>query len=121
VGDQWFAHSFAVTIHADGSGSALWRTYRWCSESPKPCDRMRGNEIISGGRATFTVHVPPGADYAVADVSSSTDPSVLASRGTVTITPVSTGPNAGREILFPVRGDPHLRLCGPGASGPDCG
>src|SRR5439155_12253220 len=49
----WYGHGRGVTIGQDGSGTASWRTYRWCTDSPPPCDYSMGNEIISGGQAEF--------------------------------------------------------------------
>jgi hypothetical protein len=52
---QWSRQGFTVTIAADGSGSADWRTYRWCSDDPTPpCDRIADDgQITSGGHATL--------------------------------------------------------------------
>ncbi len=51
---NWWRHGLSLNIAPDGSAQAVWRVYRWCSDSPPPCDDTRGNEIVSGGRATIS-------------------------------------------------------------------
>lgn len=55
VAGTWWRHGMSFAIKSDGSGTARWRTYRWCSEYAQPCDSMRGNRIISGGRGVLEI------------------------------------------------------------------
>lgn len=69
----WRAHHGVVVIEPSGQGEAQWRIYQWCSEDPTPpCDDVRGDEIISGGRARFTITAVEG-DRAAGVVTESTD------------------------------------------------
>lgn len=34
----WGGHGRGATIEASGTGTAIWRTYRSCSQYPQPCD-----------------------------------------------------------------------------------
>src|SRR5207248_1998701 len=70
------AHGRAVHFDEDGSGTAQWRIYRFCSESPPPCDTFIGNEIILGGHASLLLTAGTGAT-ATAVVSQSSDPDSL--------------------------------------------
>jgi len=119
----WSHHGFTLTINADGSGLATWRTYRTCSSDPTPpCDQISGNEIIDGGYATFTIKALPQSSVAVATVTSSTDHSTLGAPGTVHVTPVLGRSGPGKEIVFPILPDPTFILCdaAAGVTG-DCG
>ena len=73
---RWQSHSFMLDIDAQGTGAAAWRTYRWCSGAPPPCDDMRGNLITPGGRATFVVR-DAGDRWADIDVAESSDPAAV--------------------------------------------
>lgn len=54
VSGEWSRRGFDLTINADGSGTASWRTYRWCADDPTPgCDSMDGDRIVPGGQATL--------------------------------------------------------------------
>jgi hypothetical protein len=107
----WYHHGFEVVIGADRSGSADWRVYRMCSTSPPPCDRVVGDTIIDGGRATFTIHARPQSSNAVATMTFSTDPSTLGASGTVQVSPLLGRSGPGNEIVFPIIPDPSLVLC----------
>jgi hypothetical protein len=107
----WYHHGMVVAIRADGSGSADWRTYRACPSSPPPCDETVGNQIMSGGHATFTVRPLGQSSNAVATMMSSNDPSTLAAAGTLQVSPVLGRSGPGNEIVFPIIPDPSLVLC----------
>jgi len=76
----WNGHGRQLTIKADGSGTVLYRVYRWCSDDPTPpCDLMNGNVIYEGGRITFRIEQVVTAhdgSTATATVLTSTDPQV---------------------------------------------
>lgn len=50
----WMAHGRSIAVRADGSFEISYRTYRWCSTDPPPCDPDAGGTIGHGGRATGT-------------------------------------------------------------------
>ena len=68
---SWSAHSIAVDLASDGSGTALWRTYNDCRVDPPPCDRFEGDDIHSGGMGTFKVNRIEGG-VGIATVTSTT-------------------------------------------------
>jgi hypothetical protein len=71
---NWNHHGAGITINADGTGHASWRTYEWCSDDPTPpCDRIEGNYIYNGGAANVRI-VSVRGDQATAVVLDSTDP-----------------------------------------------
>jgi hypothetical protein len=118
----WYHHGIVVTIAADGTGSVDWRTYRTCPAGPPPCDRTVGNEIVSGGHATFDVRALGQSSNAIATMTASNDPSTLAATGTVQVSPVLGRSGPGNEIVFPIVPDPSLVLCDmPALSTGDCG
>jgi hypothetical protein len=108
---SWDIHGTEVTIANDGRGLATWRTYRWCTDDPRPgCDNLQGDVVTPGGMATLQL-TSATATTAVGRVLTSTDAAL----------PV--GPIAPR--LLP--GD-HLfinahfsQLCGPQAPTETCG
>ena len=72
-----------LTVKSDGSGTATWRVYQWCSEAPPPCDGKDGSNILDGGNATFQLQSVAG-DVAQGVVTSSTDRKTLA-EGPITL------------------------------------
>ena len=76
----WNGHGRQLTIKADGSGTVLYRVYRWCSDDPTPpCDLMKSNVIYEGGHITFNIEQVVTAHQlstATATVLTSTDPQV---------------------------------------------
>lgn len=72
---QWVGHGRMVSIDASGHGTLDYRTYQWCSDDPTPpCDRTKGNEIVSGGHIQFTLTASSGANSATGSVTTSNDP-----------------------------------------------
>lgn len=65
-----------LTIDSLGRGDIVWRAYAFCSDIPKvsPCDRIVGNEIISGGYASFLLDRIM-SDRALGRISDTNDPS----------------------------------------------
>lgn len=107
VGDaqQWGRHGFNLSIGADGRAVATWRTYRWCSDDPAPpCDSFRGNEIVSGGRATIVLSTGVGSSM-YGRVIESTQPDFLP-LGPVALTGVDD------DALWLSWDDYGLLLCG---------
>ena len=114
---RWQSHSFLLEIDAQGSGTAAWRTYRWCSGAPPPCDEMRDNLITPGGRATFVVH-DAGEQWVDIGVVESSDPSSVP-LGPARLVLVEDG--RLRLIVEPTAGTVGARglainLCRPGAA-----
>ncbi|HTL84096.1 MAG TPA: hypothetical protein VL856_02870 [Acidimicrobiia bacterium] len=71
---NWGHHGAGITINADGTGRASWRTYSWCSDDPTPpCDGVEGNYIIDGGHADFRI-VSAHGEQATAVVVGSSQP-----------------------------------------------
>jgi hypothetical protein len=124
---SWYHHGFTLTIGADGSASAHWRVYRWCSTDPTPpCDQMvttaSGNQIIDGGQATMTVAVVPQSSVAIATMIGSTDETTLRAHGTVRLAPILGRTGPGHELIFPILRDPSFRVCDEAAlQTGDCG
>ena len=82
---EWSAHGAGLTVRPDGSASLVWRTYRWCSDDPRPpCDGMNGDEIVSGGRASLRLDVVSGHE-AHGTVDDSSDPSRLPAGSPITL------------------------------------
>jgi hypothetical protein len=110
---QWSRHGLVVIIKADGTGTASWRIYRFCSDNPAPpCDAVQGNEIIDGGQAAFTIVAKPRpVDGAIASIRTSTDPTTLAAPGTVDVRVFRGQGGPGQLIHFPTRNDPNTLLC----------
>jgi hypothetical protein len=53
--DSWGHHGYGLTVNADGTAVAWYRTYSWCSDDPTPpCDFFVGDGIIDGGHSTIT-------------------------------------------------------------------
>jgi len=46
----WYRHGVGARVAESGDIEASYRTYRWCTDEPPPCDRLNGSEIVSGGR-----------------------------------------------------------------------
>ena len=111
----WRSHSFMLTIDEHGVGNAAWRTYRWCSSAPPPCDDMRDDLITPGGRAAFVVQ-GAGERWADVDVVDSSDPAL------VPVGPARLaleGDGRLRLILESTAGAAHavaINLCRPGAA-----
>jgi hypothetical protein len=75
--DTWRLHTNVLTINADGTGFADWRTYRTCGQDAPPCDTWTGNVITDGGHATFHLTTVTGNEAkGIVDLSS--DPAFLA-------------------------------------------
>ena len=71
---NWNHHGAGITVNADGTGHASWRTYQWCSDDPTPpCDGVDGNLIIDGGNADFRI-VSVQGEQATALVIGSSQP-----------------------------------------------
>ena|SRR5579864_4842250 len=104
----WGRHGFGMSITATGHGTADWRTYNWCTSSPPPCDSMQGNNIVSGGHATFGLATASGG-IAHGTISYSTDPS------TMPLGPVTLDLAAGDELIVSPGSAPQITLCGPQA------
>ena len=119
---RWQSHSFLLDIDAQGSGAATWRTYRWCSSAPPPCDDMRDNLITPGGRATFVVH-DAGEQWVDIDVVESSDPAsvplgparlALMEAGRLRLIVESAASTSGTVDTAGARGL-AINLCRPGA------
>jgi len=75
----WSRRGFGLTIGSDGTGTATWRIYRWCSDDPTPaCDSMEGDAIVPGGRATLAFTSTAGGAVATGQVTESNDEQTLA-------------------------------------------
>ncbi len=107
----WAGHVGVVTVERDGTGSATWRTYRWCSDThAQPCDELGPTGAITdGGHATFRVAHADGS-FARTIVLSSTDPA------TVPTGPTELRVTSGDRIEFG-----RLLACGPRAAAGACG
>lgn len=119
----WQRHGEEITLDADGNGTMVFRTYRWCSQDAPPCDSVNGNEIVDGGYATFhlssvSTQQPVAGGYmdstdepvplrpvTVADAYGN-DPSDPARSGSITVTGLDADPS---------------EYCAPGYSAPDNG
>jgi hypothetical protein len=108
---DWYWHGEGVTIERDGRGTAVWRTYGWCDDTPPPCDRSEGDLIISGG-AAFFVLVRATGDSADGYVLTSSDPTSVA------VGPLHIELRPGDHLSFPGLGNGPL--CG-GHAVADCG
>src|SRR5919201_4154333 len=49
---NWSRHDGVLVIQRTGDFAVRWRTYRWCSDSPPPCDSTTGDVINDGGHAS---------------------------------------------------------------------
>jgi hypothetical protein len=49
---NWSRHDAALVIQRTGDFTVQWRTYRWCGDSPPPCDSTTGDVINDGGHAS---------------------------------------------------------------------
>ena len=116
----WRSHSFMLTIDEHGAGDAAWRTYRWCSSAPPPCDDMRDDLITPGGRAAFVVQ-GAGERWADVNVVDSSDPAsvpmgparlALEGDGRLRLILESTAGAAGAVGTHAVA----INLCRPGAA-----
>jgi hypothetical protein len=107
----WAGHVGAVTIDADGNGSASWRVYEWCYVThARPCDTIDANGLITdGGAATFRI-ADAGASSATAIVVSSTDTNAVPT-GRVELRLLS-----GNRLQLGT-----LLVCGPRAAANACG
>src|SRR5438094_146511 len=73
----WYWHGQGVQIRSDGTGTATWRVYTWCTESPAPaCDGLVGHAIIDGGNAAFVLTAVRGS-VAWGRIIQTSDPKVL--------------------------------------------
>src|SRR5438445_13711040 len=73
----WYWHGQGVEIRSDGTGTATWRVYTWCTESPAPpCDGLVGHAIIDGGNAAFVLTAVRGS-VALGRIIQTSDPKVL--------------------------------------------
>jgi len=77
---KWNGHAGTLVFKKDGSATAVYRVYVWCSDNPTPpCDQMKGNLIISGGRVTLhlaEVITANGMSKATAIVDTSSEPNI---------------------------------------------
>jgi hypothetical protein len=110
----WTGHGRSLVVTSNGTASVTYRVYTWCSDDPKPpCDAVKGNTIIPGGRVHLKITKVVTAHHAstaTATVTSSTDPTY----------PV------GSTQLLPLKGDvidsPFGSLCDPkGEAAGECG
>lgn len=85
---EWGGHGRELTITASGSGTLTYRVYQFCSDDPTPpCDKTKGNEIISGGHIEFVLTGPSGTKAATGSVTSSNDPKTpVGTKVTATVT-----------------------------------
>jgi hypothetical protein len=81
---RWQRHGLTVEIAPDGSLTATWRTYRFCSEAPPPCDGVQDDVITDGGRGTGLLRRVSGAT-ATGEVTSTNEASTWP-RGPLSIT-----------------------------------
>lgn len=101
---DWYWHGQVVTIKPDGTGTATWRVYKWCTDNPQPpCDGDVGSQIVDGGNAAFVLRRREG---------STAYGTVLQSSDTATL-PVS-------DIALVLLPRDHLQFPGLG-NGPLCG
>jgi hypothetical protein len=87
VGD-WASEGVALVINADGTGSLRGRTYRWCTDSPPPCDSDNNGDIVGGldSNLLFTQVSGPTAYGTI--VSGTDDPgqNYIAVGGSISVT-----------------------------------
>jgi hypothetical protein len=58
----WLAHVGALKVYGDGDGWLNYRMYRWCSQSPPPCDKVvAGGRFYDGGFLAFRLTSLRGA------------------------------------------------------------
>ena len=87
------------------------RTYRWCTDSPPPCDTLSDNIIIAGDTASGHLTSSSG-NVATGVVTTTTDPSDTPT-GTITFTL-----DPGTDTIS-VSGKGNF--CGPHAAAGACG
>ncbi|MGI8684204.1 MAG: hypothetical protein ACR2MO_03765 [Acidimicrobiales bacterium] len=46
---SWFRHGIGLDVSSTGAVDASYRTYRWCTEGPPPCDKIDDNGLITDG------------------------------------------------------------------------
>jgi hypothetical protein len=107
----WGAHGGGFVIKADGSFTMSLRTYRWCTDSPPPCDSISDSAIIAGDTASGHLTSSSG-NVAIGAVTTTTDPS-----DTPTGTVVFTFYPDSDIIAISGKGD----FCGPRAAAGACG
>ncbi len=86
---SWGRHGFTLNVAGDGSASATWRVYSWCSDDPTPpCDDLRGNQIVPGGQAQldFDGFSDIEGDTLYGSVLNSTDGATLPAFGDASLT-----------------------------------
>jgi hypothetical protein len=109
----WYNHGLGMTIDAAGRASISWRTYNWCGpgQTPGPCDAFRGSDIIDGGHAT-AIFAANGSGRVIR----SSAPAQLP------VGPVTVRLDAKNHVLIlhPSPMGPE-QLCGPTATGINCG
>jgi hypothetical protein len=98
-------------VTADGSGTVIYRVYKFCSDDPTPpCDQTQGNQIIPGGKVTLritNVDSTPARKVAAAHVVTSNDPQY---HGDVVL-----------ALVGDVIGSPFGSFCGSNAPADACG
>jgi hypothetical protein len=102
---HWQRHGLTVEIARDGSLTATWRTYRFCSEASPPCDEMQDDVITDGGRGTGVLRRVSGAT-ATGEVTSTNDASTWP-QGPLSIT-LGEYDTAWIQV-----GQQSLTVCGP--------
>jgi hypothetical protein len=106
IAGSWVHHGFCLQVNADGSASAVWRTYRWCGPGvAEPCDQIVNNTIISGGHADLTFSDQDDSGTFHGQVDSTSDPRLL------DLGPVDLTPQAYDMALLE-QGSFQLVLCG---------
>jgi hypothetical protein len=106
IAGNWEHHGFGLQVNADGSASAVWRTYRWCGPGvPEPCDQIVNNRIISGGHADLTFSDQDESGTFHGQVEATSDPRLL------DLGPVDLTPQAYDMALLE-QGSFQLVLCG---------
>jgi hypothetical protein len=112
---RWNAHSISLEIDKSGRGILDWRVGVLCQEAPRPCDRLMGNDLVTGGHAEMQMKSFKG-DTGTAEVTFTSDEDGL-----------PTGPvrlrmdrDSNMLHLSPFYGE-ELALCGPDAPHLKCG
>lgn len=103
---RWQGHGRSATINTDGTANLVYRTYRNCGKNvAKPCDRTKGEEIISGGHIQFTLSTSSGKSSAQGNITASNDPEISVGKP---VTAGVTGYNLTLSIW------PTTPFCAPG-------
>jgi hypothetical protein len=105
---NWSRHDAVLVIRRTGDFAVQWRTYRWCSDSPPPCDTTTGDVINDGGHASGRVE--PATDRIARGEIATTNNDEFLSKGPILLT------LADYQILTMHSSVATLTFCGRGFS-----